>query len=123
MVTDEQKEHILRVIPLNVSFETACIQAKVPLEDIEVLEKDPEFQKEIQYAKAWEESRLAQLYSQTVEKAAEIKLDYKGLRDRLELMNPARYDLKTIKEDLHKSKRPEDEEEILRITLPSNGRD
>lgn len=120
MVTYEQKQHILRVLPLNVGFETACIQARIPLTDIDSLKEDPDFQRELQYTLAFEEARLAELYKDTVEKAAEVKLDYKGLRDRLELLNPERYSLKFKgqKDDSNK-----DDNVQLNINLPDNGRD
>lgn len=119
--TEEQKAHILRMIPLGVDLYTACIQARLTFDQIDSLEKDDDFQMELEYALKREEMRLMELYCNTVENAATFKYDYKGLRERLEMLNPGRYSRKAI--DARVGNPLSDDEGAIKVfNLPSNGR-
>jgi hypothetical protein len=120
-ITDDQKAHILRMLPLGVDIYTACVQARLTLAQIDFLEDDKEFSRECEFILKQEEIRLITLYHETVDKAAYMKLDYKGLMDRLEFLNPSRFSKKSV--ESRRSNQEEDESEVIRFQIPSNGRE
>jgi hypothetical protein len=118
-VTEDQKAQVLRIMPLGVPFFTACVYAHLTLDQIAILEEDNSFQREIEYQQKAEEVRLMQVYKRATENAADYKYDYKGIRDRLELINPKAYS----KKGSAKPEDPADTKVNVQIYIPDNGRD
>lgn len=121
VVTDEEKAHLLRILPLGVDLFTACIQMHLSLDQIDSLEHDEDFGREVEVVKRREIVRLMELYSKTTEKAAKLKLDYRGLRERLELLDPSNYSKKAIESRISgKENTPKNQ---VQFYIPENGRD
>lgn len=110
-----KKSHILRILPLGIDFFTACIQAGLSFDEIEFLEKDEDFQSEVECVKGQEEERLLKLYKETAENSARVKLNHSAIMDLLTLLKPNKYG-KVIKPDDENSK------SSIEIQMPDNGR-
>ena len=102
------KEQIVDYVTLGLPLERAITVAHISESERKALREDEEFQRDIFEAKLFEEIRLRREIKKTVEKAARIKLDYKGLY--------------TMLEELIGEKETDTEERNV-IILPSNGRD
>lgn len=118
MIDYNKKAHILRVLPLGIDFFTACTQAGLTLEEIEILEDDKDFKSEIDHVKGREEERLLNLYKEIAEERSKVKLDHTAIMDLLSLLNPNKYgNNKSIDADL------ENKLDSIEIIIPDNGRD
>ena len=91
MITDLQKDLIINYIKLGMDEYRACICAEVPLDEIEIVEKDEEIQARIRFEKAQREARLLEALDKAAIKAAELRGDIKGVQKCLSLLEPETY--------------------------------
>lgn len=86
----DKKEHILRCIDLGLSFFKSCLCAECTEEEIEILEKDTQFQKNIEIKKSISEYNLLRKHDTALE-VAKMKGNATPIQWRLSILDPGKY--------------------------------
>ena len=85
-----KKDHILRCIDLGMDFYRSCVCSACTEEEIDLLNKDEEFQKEIKERYALQEYNFLMKHNVALE-VAKNKGNSKPIEWRLGILNPKKY--------------------------------
>lgn len=94
MDIDSKKEHIMRCIDLGMDFFKSCLSSGCTDEEIEKLELDESFQKQVEIKYSLAEYNLLMKHNTALE-VAKMKGNATPIQWRLDKLNPKKYGNKT----------------------------